>query len=70
MDIYPEKFKKSQIKQLTHTHTQWTYVQSDRHRKQIYNYQRGKGVGGKLEVLDQLIQNTIHKIDKQQGHTL
>ena len=52
---------------------QMDYLQNrltDRENK-FKGYQRGKGVGrDKLEVWDQQIQTTIHKIDRQQGSTI
>ena len=42
------------------------HQQTHRHRKQMYAYQRGEERGrDKLEVWDEQIQTTIHKIDKQ-----
>ena len=41
--------------------------QTHRHRKQTYDYRRGKGDRDKLGVWDQQIQTTIYKIDKRQG---
>ena len=38
--------------------------QTQRHRKQIYGYQRRKRQGDKLEVWDYQIQTTIYRIDK------
>ena len=45
--------------------------QTHRHRKQIYGYQRGKGVGkDKLGVWDQQIHTIIYKTGSQQGPTV
>ena len=43
--------------------------QTQRHRKQTYDYQRGRGIGDKRGVWDWQIQTTICKADKQQGLT-
>ena len=38
-----------------------------RRRKQIQDYERGKGERDRLGVWDQQIQTTMYKADKQQG---
>ena len=45
--------------------------QTHRHRKQTQSYQRGKvAARDKLEVWDQYIHTTMHKIDNKQGPTV
>ena len=61
------KKKKGMTQMNLFTNQKYTH----RHTKWIYDYKRGKIVGGdKLGGWDYHIHNTIYNIDKQQGPTV
>ena len=51
--------------------TQWIYLQNRNKLTdtKTYSYQRGRGGRDKIGVLDEQIQTTLYKIDKQYGPT-